>query len=409
MKPTLPALITSLLVFFTLHIGGLKANPEFAIGSVSVECSDQASDLSTPTNYYCNPPDWTYTYNIGPNSCTWQWCGMPGANGYIVQWRYPNGSWYNLPGVCYQTWINLTNLQSCTSYEWRVQCNCSGSYSSWCYPCPFNTTCYDCQYPAWQSCNNITDNSATWKWAACEGADYYWIQWCYQGGSWNDYGSCYGTWVNVNNLQSCTSYQWRVKSHCYSGWSNWCTPYSFTTYCNNCPAPYGPFTKDVGITQATLKWSPVSGAVSYSVQIKDNYGTWYDLSGSPTNGVWIIAYNLQPCKTYQWRVKTNCGYYNSYSYWSQPISFTTSCGTGCYAPEWVYTNGITGSSAALHWGTVDGADGYVVEWRPTGGTWNQVQAGNSTVLELNGLSGNSTYEWHVKSHCYSGNYSGWSS
>src|SRR4029078_12338529 len=125
---------------------------------------------------------------------------------------------------------------------------------------------------------------------------------------------------------------------------SWCYPYGFNTLCNNCPVPYGLLTKDIGDHQANLKGAPQSGAYSYTVQIRDNYGTWYDVQGCPTTGTWIIAYNLASCHTYEWRVRANCGYYDSYSYWSAPLTFSTTCGYGCNAPSWVYTSGINSSS-----------------------------------------------------------------
>ncbi|MFZ1677455.1 MAG: T9SS type A sorting domain-containing protein, partial [Saprospiraceae bacterium] len=79
--------------------------------------------------------------------------------------------------------------------------------------------------------------------------------------------------------------------------------------------------------------------------------------------------------------------------------------------QWVYTSGITNSSAALHWGQVSGAAYYVVEWRAAGGTWNQLQGGpwTNTTAEITGLQTNTTYEWHVKTYCTDGRTSDWSS
>lgn len=415
MKTSLHLFISVLFLLCPFFTVDLDANPEFASSQVSIECSTPADaalmpDMDNP----CYPPDWTYTSNITQTSATWQWQGVPGATSYTIQWRYPNGNWYNLPGYCYQTWISVTNMNPCTSYEWRVRANCSyGYYSSWCYPYPFTTLCNYCSYPDWLSCYNITSNSATWKWEGVYGAQYYAIQWHYPGGPWYDLpgGPFYGTWVNVNHLNPCTTYEWRVKSYCqYGGWSNWCYPYNFTTTCYSCSVPTGLITKDIGDTKATLKWSPVYGANSYSVQIRDQWGNWYDVWGSPTTGTWITVGNLSPCKTYEWRVKANC-YNESGSYWSKPKQFTTTCGNGCYAPQWVYTNGITSTSGSLHWAPVNGADAYVVEWRLPGGSWNPLQGGpwTNNWAELTGLLPNTTYEWHVKSHCYNGNYSDWSS
>jgi len=416
MKPSLPILISFLLLFCIFYKGDLKANPECISATTSIGCENPPENLlPSASDYPCYSPDWQYTCEITQTSSTFQWDACYGASYYTVQWRYPNGSWNTIQTYCYQTWINMGNLEPCTSYEWRVQSHCGYGYSSpWCYPVCFTTLCNYCHPPDWLQCYNITENCATWKWANVYGADCYSIQWCTPGGSWYDLpgGNIYGTWVNVCHLNPCTNYQWRVKSYChYSGWSDWCSPYSFSTPCtSSCPVPSGLITKDIGDYKATFKWSPVYGANSYSVQIRDHYGYWYDVPGSPTSGIWITANNLSSCKSYEWRVKANCNYYSS-SYWSQPKSFTTSCGHGCSAPEWVYTNGITPSSASLHWAPISGADYYVVEWRTSGGVWYEMQGGpwTNTWCDITGLQSNTTYEWRVKSHCYSGYFSGWSS
>lgn len=505
MKPSLLNLISGLLLFFTLYQVDLKANPECSLTTTSAVCENSPESLLIPSlDNPCYPPEWLYCYNITQTTATWSWGACSGASSYTVQWRYPNGSWYNLP-VCYNTWVNVGNLNPCTTYEWRVRANCSyGYYSSWCYPDIFTTLCnycetpygcythdisehsatfhweeiygatgydvqvrlangiwyyvsgspcynnyltvYDlqpnthyewrvrarcgynnyshwtysthftttgghCYYPDWLQCYNISGYSATWEWGPVYGADYYSIQWRYPGGSWNDlHGYCYGTWINVYHLNPCQNYEWRVRAHCHYGWSSWCNSHYFSTPCNNCPVPTGLHTKDIGDSKATFKWNPVPGAHSYSVQIKDPWGNWYDVPGSPTSGIWITAYNLTPCKTYQWRIRANCDHYGNYGAWSYPVTFTTTCGHGCYAPEWVYTSGITSSTAALHWGPVYGADYYVVEYRTPGGNWIEMQGPlTGTTATLSGLAGNTSYEWRVKAHCADGHFSNWSS
>jgi hypothetical protein len=508
MKTSLLKFFTVLLVLFS-PLGGLKASPEFASNIAPIECTNVADDLLMPyMDNPCYPPDWHYTSGITQYSAIFQWESVYGAYGYSIQWRYPNGSWYDVPGTCYDTWINVSSFQPCSSYEWRVRSHCgSGYYSSWCYPVYFTTLCnncpkpystyttnvtensaslhwsevwgaqsytvqiqwpggswttlsgspcqdtwlnvyglepgtsYDwrvrancgysnysdwaygwfstsesnyCNYPPWLNCYNITEYSATWKWASVYGADYYAIQWRYPGGSWYDLsgGPFYGTWCNVTHMSPCTTYEWRVKSYChYGGWSYWSYHNTFTTSCHSsCPVPSGLITKDIGDTKATFKWSPVYGASNYSVQLKDQWGNWYDIPGSPTSGTWITVYNLSPCKTYEWRVRANC-HYDSHSYWSKSKHFTTTCGNGCRAPEWVYTNGISNTFASLHWAPVSGVDYYVVEWRQTGGTFAELQGGpfTNTWADLTGLTPSTSYEWRVKSHCITGVFSDWSS
>lgn len=403
MKPALPILI-SLFLLSSLSTSHLYANTECNTGNEITE------------DNYCYSPEWHNTYNISYNSASFQWETVYGANYYTIEWRYQGGSWHSLPGYCYNNWITVYNLQSCTGYEWRVRSHCDyNNYSNWCYPVYFSTQCNSCHPPQWLDCYNITGTSATWKWDEVYGAEYYKVQWRYQGGSWSDLsgGPFYGTWVNVHHLNPCTYYEWRVMSYCHGSWSNWCYPHTFTTTCHSsCQVPSGLMTKDIGDTKATFKWFPVHGAYNYSLQIRDHYGNWYDVPGSPTGGIWITVYNLVPCKTYQWRIKSNCGNssygHSGSSNWSQPQYFTTTCGHGCYAPEWVFTNGVTSSSALLHWGSVIGASGYVIEWRASGGQWNMLSGSwPNNVAELNGLQTNTYYEWRVRAIC-DGLYGNWS-
>ncbi len=506
MKPTFTPTFFMLSLLFALFTGTAFTGPA-GLTDTNTNCT-LTNETSTSFEESCYPPSWTNTYNILHNSATWQWESCYGASGYHIQWRYPGGGWYDVNGVCYQTWYQMEYLNPCTSYEWRVRSYCSyGYYSSWCYPYSFttlcnscstpygcytdditehsatfhwnnvwgaqnysvqiqdawgnwtnvpNSPCYDnwitvynlqpntyygwrvrahcgnnyysdwtyntyfttygsqCHYPSWLSCYDITDHTATWKWDPVYEADYYTIQWRNSGGTWYDLstGPVYGTWVNVYHLNPCTTYEYRVRSHCHYGYSSWCYPYSFTTDCHSyCPSPNYLTTKDIGDTKATFKWGPVQGAYTYSVQIRSHYGQWIDVPGSPTAGIWITAYNLSPCTSYEWRIRTNCGHYESSSNWSAPQYFMTTCGHGCYAPEYVYTSGITSSSAALHWGTVIGATHYEVEWRKPGQDWTVLAGGPWTgnVAEIGGLDPHTTYEWRVRAYCSTGNYSSWSS
>ena len=105
---------------------------------------------------------------------------------------------------------------------------------------------------------------------------------------------------------------------------------SLSPYCNT---PTWPETSNVTETSATFSWDPVSGAVSYSVQIREPYGNWTYIPGSPFYNTWATVYNLSPCTTYEWRVRANCTTYGTYSNWTYPVSFTTDGVTTCYAPS----------------------------------------------------------------------------
>jgi hypothetical protein len=86
-------------------------------------------------------------------------------------------------------------------------------------------------------------------------------------------------------------------------------------------------TTNISNTSATLQWSAVTGAATYTVQgRKVGTTTWTTLA--PTTSTSRTVNNLQACKNYQWRVRANCSDGTTTSAMSASVSFTT---TGCGA------------------------------------------------------------------------------
>jgi fibronectin type III domain protein/type IX secretion system substrate protein len=371
--------------------------------------------FTTLGSSYCNAPDWLYTTNITQTSATFDWEPVSGAMLYELQYRVVGGSWYNVPGgPFYDTWYTITGLEPGTDYQWRVRAKCANwVYSSWAESAYFVTLGYSCEHPTWLSTTYITQTGARLNWDPVYGATNYSIQLRETNGSWYDLpgGPFTGSWVMITGLSPGTCYEWRIRSNC-SNWnySSWSYPEYFCTLGYSCSIPTWPSTSNLGQTSATFSWDPVSGATSYSVEIRLLNGNWYAVPGSPTYSTWISANGLNPCTTYQWRVKANCGGGNS-SYWTNPSTFTTLCVNYCTAPTWLSTTNITQSSATLNWDPVNGALGYSIQYHAENGSWITVPGGpfNQTWYTLNGLQPGTSYEWRVKSHCANGTYSAWSS
>lgn len=388
---------------------------------VKANCSGgESSPYTWPVTFttlgwgYCNAPDWLYTTGITQTSATFDWEPVSGALNYSLQYRLVGGSWIDVPGGPFSgTWHTIYGLQPGTAYEWRVRSNCANwMYSSWSYSAGFTTLGYSCSHPYWLSTTNISQNSATFNWEYVPGAYNYSIQMRQCNGYWYDLpgGPWSGTWYTVHGLEPGTCYEWRIRSNC-SNWSysSWSYPQTFWTNGYSCATPTWPATYGITHTSATFSWSLVSGAYNYTVQIRMPNGEWYDLPGSPTHSTWFTVTNLDPCTTYNWRVKANCGY-GSYSYWTSPIPFTTLCGYNCDAPYWLQTTGITESSAVLEWEPVIGAMSYSIQYRVTGGTWQYLPGGpwTGTWAHISWLQPATTYEWRVRSNCFNWTSSEWS-
>lgn len=218
----------------------------------------------------CYVPTWTATSNITATSATLTWASVSGAENYSVQYRVANGTWYYVPGSpFYTTTANLSGLSPNTNYEWRVRTNCwGGQYSEWTYPVPFTTSGAGCTAPWWLQTNYVTQNSAIFVWEEIYGAINYTVEWRISGGTWSNLpGSPFtNNWIEVGGLQSCTTYEWRVRANCGGGmYSAWSYVTSFTTLCSSCNVPTWPTTSYVTSTSATLHWDAVAGALSYSV------------------------------------------------------------------------------------------------------------------------------------------------
>lgn len=88
--------------------------------------------------------------------------------------------------------------------------------------------------------------------------------------------------------------------------------------CNTgCSTPTGLFVSNNTGTQATLNWSPVSSATNYTVEYrKSGASKWKSRKVSTPN---FTMTRLQSGKTYEWRVRSNCG--TNSSEFSAPQTF----------------------------------------------------------------------------------------
>jgi hypothetical protein len=111
-------------------------------------------------------------------------------------------------------------------------------------------------------------------------------------------------------LLSGTTYNWRVKANCSAGYSGTATFTTLTGGGGGCNPPATLTNVSVGPGSAIINWSAVSGASSYTLQIKyANSSTWYTLGTVGVTQVTITG--LQPSTSYHWRVKANCSAYSA--------------------------------------------------------------------------------------------------
>jgi Secretion system C-terminal sorting domain/Fibronectin type III domain/Bacterial pre-peptidase C-terminal domain len=166
-----------------------------------------------------------------------------------------------------------------------------------------------CDDPLGLTATTITHNSATLGWSAVANAISYAVEYRENGGiNWTTATSATaGTSVQINGLNPSTIYEWRVNTTCAAGVSSNYSTAQFTTLAAPlCNAPAGLASSGITSTNATIFWSAVSGALSYSVDYKLTSTSSWTNAALATTATTVSLTGLVPSSTYDWRVRTNC-------------------------------------------------------------------------------------------------------
>lgn len=337
------------------------------------------------------------TTNITGNSATLSWGAIAGTTSYNVQYKTSSTSTWTSAGSTATTSLNLSGLLANTAYNWQVKTDCSA----------FSTTANfttsnggggngTCNPPGSLTSNNLTNSSATLSWASVAGASNYTVQYKANANStWLTAGNTASLNYSLSGLSAATLYNWRVKANC----SNYSGIVNFNTLSNGtgggCNTPMGLSSSNVTNTSASLTWSAVQGASSYSIQYKTSASTSWLNAGT------VVATNLTitgltASTTYNWQVKANCSGY------SASASFTTlAAGNGnCSAPSNLTNVNVTATAAVLYWAPVSGATTYTLQLRyANSSTYYTLGIVSSNQVSLNGLQPSTNYAWRVKANC----------
>ncbi len=256
----------------------------------------------------CVAPTNMQTSNISTSSAYLSWGAVAGASNYTLQYKTTNYSIWLTAGTTTATAYNLANLVAGTAYNWQVKTNCSG-YSAL---ATFSTTSGggSCAAPINAQSANITTSSAYLSWNAVAGASNYTLQYKTSSSStWLTAGTTNNSYFNLGSLLPNTTYNWQVKANC----SNYGATASFATANNSggsCTAPTGMYNNQVGSTSASISWSPVAGATSYSLQLKLANSLYYYNLGTVSSTTVTIT-GLLAGTAYHWRVRANCSFYST--------------------------------------------------------------------------------------------------
>ncbi|MBL7825958.1 MAG: fibronectin type III domain-containing protein [Saprospiraceae bacterium] len=267
------------------------------------------------------------TSSVTGTSALLSWNAVAGATTYTVQFKVASSSSWSAAGNTTASSLTLNNLSNNTNYQWQVKTDCSGFSTT----ASFTTTTggggngggSTCNPPVGLLVSNITAYSAKLSWNSVPSATQYTIQYkTTSATAWLTAGNVSGTVYTLSGLTAGASYQWKVKANCsaYSAVSNFTTSNSGGGS-GSCSTPGGLTNNQIYSTSASISWTPVSGAVSYTLQLKlANSTTYFSLGTIPVTSVTING--LQPSTSYHWRVRANCSFYSTTKLLTTPAAAT---------------------------------------------------------------------------------------
>jgi len=149
---------------------------------------------------------------------------------------------------------------------------------------------------------SVVDNSAVISWDGDQSDNNYSYQYrnITTGSFWTT-RSTTNTFVLLNNLPSCNTFEFRVSGNCLPNNS---LPLEFVTNgCNTCNGTNNLYHLNVQNTSAFINWDLIPGATYTIFYRKTGASQWHSYD---TKYTFAILYDLVPCSGYEWYIDTNC-------------------------------------------------------------------------------------------------------
>ncbi len=261
-----------------------------------------------------------------------------------------------------------------------------------------------CGTPGPLSATNIEYNSATLNWGG--NADIYQVSYKVANDpSYTEDIMVYNNYLDIENLQPLTTYQYRVRSVCPTDedtlYSDWVTA-SFTTDTLPCFAPSALQNTAVDLTTATFDWNVNGEETTWRLYVwNSTFNQSYDITAHPTT-----VTGLTQTTDYYATVVALCGANLTESETSDTISFTTAT---CQPVSNVAVSDVSQNAATVSWS--GSAASYTIEYGQ-----GDFETGNGTLVsnitttsyEITGLTADRNYSVYVRADCDAQNPSAWS-
>lgn len=352
----------------------------------------------------CQSPTGLSETAVNTTSVSLQWNAVPGALSYRVEYKVAiSNTWIISTFGTGLTSRTINSLSPGTSYNWRIRTNCSGGETS-AYANDGFTTATQCDPPSGLNATNITSSSAIVRWTSSSSALTYRVE--YKKATDNNWiVSAFGTSGNarqINNLETGTTYDYRIRSTCIGNAQSIFVQEDFTTQ-SNCGSPTNLTNTNITLSSATLSWAAAPNANGYRIEYRLLSNSNWVLRASNHTGTSIGLSNLSPGTTYVWRVRANCS--GSSSIWIHS-NFQTLA--SCNTPSNTSESNLNYTSARMNWFASSGAINYTVEYRELGATtWINTGTYSVTYRNIIGLLAGTTYQWRVRANCSGNTFSSW--
>ena len=179
-----------------------------------------------------------------------------------------------------------------------------------------------CPVPSGLVTGDLSTTTVSLNWNDATGASNYRVQYRRQGTTAWTSRTVGQSQISLSGLSANTPYQWRVRTICSNGNSDFITGPTFTTRSadnGGCSSPTSPTVYNLRPTSASFDWQNITGANNYTFRIRAKGSSqWFSFNVDNSG---IAIQGMQRATTYQWQVRTNCA--NGSSSYTAIRQFTT--------------------------------------------------------------------------------------
>jgi hypothetical protein len=344
--------------------------------------------FSFDTDPTCSDPINLSATLITTTTAKLTWTQNSGANEYEILYKPVNDpNW--ISDFTTNLFLNISNLLPNTLYEFKVKAYCDFCESDFSATANF-TTLLQCEIPTNINVQNITCSTAKITWNNPANSQSFLVQYRLSG-NWIEITTSQN-FVDLINLNPNSNYEFRVKTICTSGESNFSNIDDFTTTIG-CTPPSDLSANDITCSAASLTWFEPNGTDSFNIEYRIS-GNWISVNSTQN---FLDLINLSPGTTYEYRVKSYCNLCESNF---SPISTFTTANI-CEIPSDLAANDVSCSTASLTWFEANGTNSFIVQYRILGNPNWITETADDNFIDLVGLTQNSTYQYKIKGICTS--------